>query len=390
MAATTTANKYSYMTIHFGELWLKGRNRPAFLKQLYGNIEVALRGQKYKKLENARDRFVLHLDRRSDVGEIERRLSKVFGIAWFAPAVITTNRMTDVVKAARALPQKGDTIRIVAHRSFKGTQYNSADIVHWFITHQKSLRFKIDKGSERELYINVRRDNTVISMDRVLGAKGLPVGSSGRCVVLLSGGIDSPVASYSAMKKGLVPIYMHMHAFQTNEEAEKSKINTIFRKLGESSPYSKIYYLPSHLFQASVMGIPKRYELVLFKRFLYELAERIAKRENAEVIVTGEALAQVASQTVKNLIASEKSTEMFYMRPLIGMDKQEIIDSAKLIGTYDISVQEYPDVCAFRAQNPATAARRDVIDRLYKECKLGTALEKTLKAADAVEYRITK
>ena len=385
MTAAAT-NKYSYITIHFGELWLKGRNRPAFVKQLYGNIEQALGGQKYKKLENARDRFVLHLDKRSDVKKIEERLSKVFGIAWFAPAAITTNRLTDVVKTAKALPQKGDMIRIVAHRSFKGTKYNSMDIVHWFITHQKSLQFRIDKDARKELYINVRKDNAVISIDKISGSRGLPVGSSGRCIVLLSGGIDSPVASYSAMKKGLIPIYMHMHAFQTNEEAKRSKIGVLFNELSAYSPYSKIYYLPSHIFQASVMEIPKKYELVLFKRFLYELAEQIGKRERAEVVVTGEALGQVASQTVRNLIATEKGkgSELFYMRPLIGMDKQEIIDSAKSIGTYEISVQKYPDVCAFRALNPATSARREIIDRLYKECGLAAALEKTLKKAEVV------
>lgn len=373
------------VVIHFGEIWLKGRNRGNFVKKLYHNIKLALKDEKYDNLENARDRFVLHLNKNSDLGTITDKLQRVFGISWFAPVLYTSTKKSDILKICAGLYKKGDNVRVEVRRSFKGLKYNSQELVGEFLKNKKKFPFTLDRDGSNELTINLTKDNAMIIKERVRGAGGLPVGSSGIAVVLLSGGIDSPVASIYAMKRGLVPVYLHMHAFPKNDTAANSKIKELMKTLRGYYPNSKIYFVPSHLFQAATLNTPKEYELVLFKRFIYKMGERIADQENAEVIVTGESLGQVASQTVRNLIATERGMKMLVMRPLIAFDKQEIIDNAKKIGTYEISIKSYPDVCSIRARNPSTSAKFEIIDKLYKKSKLDSVITKSLKKSLVVQ-----
>lgn len=377
--------EYKYIAIHFGELWLKGRNRGAFIKKLYHNIRAALREEKYGELENARDRFILHLSGDSNIEAIKEKLSFVFGISWFGPVIISGNKLDEIVAAVASHFGKGDIVRVVAHRSYKQLPFTSQDIVGELLKKKKSFDFTLDKKAEREVFVNVTKENTQVLTEKIRGPGGLPVGISGTAVILLSGGIDSPVASFYAMKKGLSPIYMHVHAFPSNRDAENSKMMEIVKRLSKCSPRSKVYFIPSSLFQATIIKAPHQYELVLFKRFLYALAGKIAEKEDAEVIVTGESLAQVASQTVKNLIATERGTKQLLMRPLIGLDKQEIIDLAQRRGTYSLSVLDYPDVCSLNSRNPSTSANAKRVDALFKELKLSAVATKSLKKSDVAE-----
>ena len=368
----------SFIVIHFGEIWLKGRNRGNFVKQLHKNIVLSLKKEKHNGLENARDRFVLRLRKDSDLESIKGRLSRVAGISWFAPVVISGNSISEITKTVSKLYKKDERVRVVAHRSFKGLKYNSHELISSFLKNKKKFPFILDRDGDKELLINITKDNALITKEKIRGLGGLPVGSSGKAVVLLSGGIDSPVASIYAMRKGLIPIYLHLHAFPKNETAANSKMKELLAVLRGHYPDSKAYFVPAHIFQAATLDTPKEYELVLFKRFIYKMAERIAKEEGAEVIVTGESLGQVASQTVKNLIATEQKMENFMMRPLIAFDKQEIIAEAKRFGTYELSIKQYPDVCSIRARNPNTASKPKIIDELYKKCKLNSVIKKSL------------
>jgi tRNA uracil 4-sulfurtransferase len=371
--------KSNMIVMHFGEIWLKGRNRGNFIKQLYHNIKFALKDERYDTLENARDRFVLHLNKSSDVDGIIDKLQRVFGIAWFAPVLYASTKPAEILKISAKLYKKGDKVRVEVRRSFKGLKYNSQELIAEFLKNKSKFPFTLDRDGDKELTINLTKDHAMIIKERIRGAGGLPIGSSGRAIVLLSGGIDSPVASVYAMKKGLVPIYLHLHAFPKNETAANSKMKVLLKNLRGYHPNAKVYFVPSYIFQAATINTPKEYELVLFKRFVYKMAEKIAETEQAEVIVTGESLGQVASQTVKNLIATERGMEILVMRPLIAFDKQEIINEAKKLGTYDISIQSYPDVCSLRARNPSTSARFEVIDKLYKKSKLDSIITKSLK-----------
>ena len=253
------------------------------------------------------------------------------------------------------------------------------DITREIVKAAIAKKLSVDKNSREALHVNVLKGKTMLYNDRRQGMQGLPVGCSGKAVVLLSGGIDSPVAAVYAMKRGLRPIYLHLHAFPKNSTAELSKMSEIMKVLDGYSVTSKCYFAPAHIFQAAVLGKASRFELVMFKRFAYKLAEEVARREKAKVIVTGESLGQVASQTVSNLIATEGASNFLFMRPLIGFDKQEIIDDAKRFGTYELSIKEYPDVCSINAKNPATSARRRVIDGIYAGCDLDEALNRTME-----------
>ncbi|MGC8537364.1 MAG: tRNA uracil 4-sulfurtransferase ThiI [Candidatus Micrarchaeia archaeon] len=362
--------------IRFGELWLKGANRDQFVDRLMSNIKAALKGEKYSELKNEYDRFVLYASKESDMKGIEAKLAKVPGISNIAHGTVAKNDIKDMIEKAKLLNADKKSVRIEAHRSYKTDAFTSRDIISGFIK-ATDLGFSLDMESSNKIYISVSKDRTFIYMDKVKGIGGLPVGASGKAIVLLSGGIDSPVASYYAMKRGLQPIYLHVHTFPSNKAAMQSKIPKIISVLSQFSPQSRSYYAPAHIFQSAVAGMPTKYELVLFKKFMYKLAERIAKDEGAKAIVTGESLGQVASQTVENLTASQHGVSTLIVRPLIGMNKEEIIGNANKIGTYGLSIQEYRDVCSIKIRSPATKAKPVIISKLYDEYNLQDALDMT-------------
>jgi len=373
--------RYEGILIHFGELWLKGRNRSSFIRTLYNNIIAALKYEDYDKLDYLRDRFFLVFSKNSDFESISRKLSKVFGISRYSPVVTSKTDLGSILEASNKFLDKRDTVRLVPHRSVKNTKYNSSELVSHFIKNEKKLKFGMDKDAEKELFINIADNTAYLYNEKIPGANGLPVGSSGKSVILLSGGIDSPVASYYSMKRGLSPVYMHVHAFPGNDDQRLSKIKDLVKILSEYHSAGRLYLIPGHVFQSSAMKTPKKYELVLFKLFLYRLAEEISKKENADCLVSGESLGQVASQTVGNLTSSETGIKKFIMRPLVGFDKQEIIDMARKIGTYETSIMSYKDVCSIVARNPSTNTSKEKIKRLWKESSMDSALKLSMKKA---------
>ncbi len=400
--------KYDAVIVHFGEIWLKGKNRSRFIKILLDNIEHALnpvyssggagKAQAKNKPKKSSYKISMEYDRvvvysskkskKSDFKSALEGLSVVFGISWFAPCIICENRLSKILESANAMPGiKNAAIRIEAHRSYKNLDFDSRGIVSYFLKNAGELKFSLDSKAEKTLYINPTERGCFLFLGKMQGAGGLPVGSSGKAVVLLSGGIDSPVAAYYAMKRGLEPIYLHAHAFANNKEAMKSeKMKGLGSLLRKYSCCSKIYFMPSHLFQTAAMAIPKKYEHVLFKRFLIEAAAAIAQSEGAKAIVSGESLGQVSSQTLQNLIASDPGTGLLLMRPLIGMDKQEIINKAKQINTFEYSILKYKDVCSIIVRDPATNIKKELIDRLYKNLDLQSILSKTLEKSLVAEF----
>ncbi|MCL4380815.1 hypothetical protein M1141_00895 [Candidatus Marsarchaeota archaeon] len=389
--------KYDAVIVHFGEIWLKGRNRRKFIETLLSNVEHALNPARPRKKQTKNslrrisleyDRIVIYSSKKSDLKDVLERLSTVFGISWFAPCAICENRLDKILESANALPGIIDTdIRIDAHRSYKNLDFDSRGIVSYFLENAGELKFSLDSKAGKTLHINPTERGCFLFLDKVQGAGGLPVGSSGKAVVLLSGGIDSPVAAYYAMKRGLEPIYLHAHAFAGNDEARKSeKMRGLGSLLGRYCSPSKIYFIPSHMFQAAAMDIPKKYEHVLFKRFLLLSHISPTRKEGAKAIASGESLGQVSSQTLQNLIASDPGTELLLMRPLIGMDKQEIINKAKQINTFEYSILKYKDVCSIIVRNPATNIKKGLIDRLYKNLDLQDVLSKTLKKSLVAEF----
>ncbi len=372
------------VVVRFGEIWLKGKNRPEFIGQLKSNIEHALEGYG-ASVYYRRDHFLVDLEDKSKMNGVLKELKHVFGVSWFAPVAVSENSLDSILSEANRIVGRAETVRIVAHRSYKKVDFDSHDIVGEFIKKSGDAPFRIDRDSRKTLFVNVTGYGTLLFRRKIPGPGGLPVGSSGTAVSLLSGGIDSPVASYYAMKRGLRLSYLHVHGFRDAQEALSSKIPKIIERLSVYGTSVASYYAPFHVFQAATLRIHERYELVLFKLFMHRMADKIAGVSGADAIVTGESLGQVASQTASNISSSQSGVGTLIVRPLIGFDKEEIIDMAKSIGTYGISVQRYRDVCSINAKRPATSTNAAQVERLYKECGLDSAVEKTLSLTTMVK-----
>lgn len=372
--------------VHFGELWLRGKNRNYYVTALKRNINDQLCDEKFK-LEDDYDRLIITPGKGSDTESITARISKVFGVSAYEIAYVADPDLKSIVKTAVAVIKENglNKVKINSHRSHKGFKFDSMDIIRKLAKEAEKIGANPTiKGFESQIYISVKKDAAYIYTEKKRGTGGLPVGTSGRCVVLLSGGIDSPVAAWYAMKRGLAPIYVHVHGFPTNREAETSKISTLIRMLSEYHPSEKVYYVPSHIFQMSAMK-SGRYELIMIKGFMLKLAERIAKKEGAGAIVTGESLGQVASQTLPNIAAEESTIGIPILRPLIGFDKSEITSAAISIGTYGESIKPYRDVCSINARSPVTNSDIKIFKRIAKEMRLDDVVKRSLKAGSVVQ-----
>ena len=375
------ANK-KLLIAHFGELWLRGRNRNVYIKMLKKNIMSQLKGERFR-LEDMYDRLALRLDADSDLNSIKSKISNIFGISAYEVAYSTKPDIKHIVSTSKALLKEcgAKSVRIHAHRSYKGFKFNSMDIIRRLVVAAEKIG--VDpciKDFEKELYVSVTKDEAFVYMERIRGSGGLPVGSSGKCIVLLSGGIDSPVAAWYAMKRGLFPVYLHVHGFSSNKEAMDSKISRITQILSKYSAGCSAYYVPSHVFQLGAMK-SGRYELVLMKSFMLSLAESVAKKEGADCIVTGESLGQVASQTIHNIAAEESGIKIPIMRPLIGFDKVEITEQAKRLGTFEESIKPYRDVCSINSKNPATRADVSTVKELAAGMNMRKVVRRSLRMA---------
>ncbi len=374
--------------VHFGELWLRGKNRGQYIKRLACNISSSLSGLDFS-IATKYDRLLISI-KSDQVAEAKKRLGSVFGISNYELAYTAEPSIESIVNASIGLAESANakSIKIIAHRSDKTLGFDSNTITEQIAKKAESVGIlPVLHGFELPIYVNVTKEAAYISTEKLNGLGGLPVGSEGKCVVLLSGGIDSPVASWFAMKRGLEPIYLHVHAFRTNEEAVKSsKISSIVEALSAYYKGSKVYYVPSYLFDASALAARlNRYSLVMLKNFMLRLAQAIAKKEGASCIVTGESLGQVASQTAENMLAESYGIKTLVIRPLVGFDKQEIIGIAKKIGTYEQSIKPYKDVCSISSRNPKTKCKTEEVKELSRKIGISSIVAKSLKLAQAIE-----
>jgi len=370
------------MLVHFGELWLRGKNRPHYIALLKKDISSKLDGISFTLID-MRDRLVIRADEK-DMYTISARLSHVFGISNYALASVAKPTMQSISKVAshymKELKEHGArSIKINSHRSYKELNFDSNDIVKKLSHQVLSMGMQpMTKGFDASIFVNVTRDCSYIYSKVERGIGGLPATSSGKAVILLSGGIDSPVAAWLAMKRGMQPIYLHIHGFRSNSDVASTKMPRIIKILDSYVP-SLSYCMPAYRFQIAATAASGRYEAVLFKAFALRIAEHIAKKEGAFAIYTGESMGQVASQTAMNIMASQLGIKIPVMRPLIGMDKEEIIAIARRIGTFNASIEPYKDVCSINAKNPSTAADPNTVKSIMKRLKFSSIIRESMK-----------
>ena len=349
--------------VRYHEIALKGKNRPFFVDKLARNLRHVTSDMPGTRVRVLAARLEVDAPESVPWDALRERIGSVFGIANFSRTDDVPPDI-EVLKSAVAAALRGRgfaSFRVTAKRSDKGFPMNSGEIdraVGAAIQSATGVRVDLEHP-ELTVFIEVLRDRIFYSVEKLPGPGGFPVGSSGRVAALLSGGIDSPVAAWRLMKRGCRAILVHFHAFPLQDHTTIDKARSLARILARYQLRSRLLLVPFGPVQQSIVAAcPAPLRVVLYRRFMVRIAEALAGRHGAKALVTGESLGQVASQTLDNMSVIDEAARGPILRPLVGMDKEEITREARRIGTFDVSTLPDQDCCQlFVPRSPATAAR---------------------------------
>ncbi len=379
----------------YGELWLKGKNRHLFERRLCSNIRDAVQSIAPTRIERTHGGLVLVPQDR--VSLIAKRLQQVFGLSSISTARVARATPEDIAGVAdevlaaalEAHPQAGSIrFRVETKRSDKSFPMISTEIDRFVaerVMPRHGDRLKVDLSHpELVLGIEVRPDRAWVFAERLRGAGGLPVGTVGRVAALLSGGIDSPVAAWMAMKRGCEVVFVSFHSYPYIGASFLQKIQRLVRRLARWQGPSVLYTVPFAEIQLAIRDrAQESYRTVLYRRMMQRIGSALAGREAASALVTGESLGQVASQTLENLICIGAASDLPVLRPLIGFDKQEAVDLARRIGTYELSIEPEPDCCTlFQPQRPVLRGKRDVCEEQEAELDIEAMVSRAVDSAE--------
>ncbi|MCH1627584.1 tRNA uracil 4-sulfurtransferase ThiI [Fredinandcohnia quinoae] len=359
--------EYDRILIRFGEISTKGRNRHQFIEQLRKNIQTKLSDYKKITIHKTRDRIYLKLNGESHE-EIINGLKGIFGIQSFSLAMKVESEINLIKAGALAayqqLENKGITFKISAKRSDKTFPLNTNELNYELGSHLlKNIEgLKVDvHNPDVNIKVEVRKGVTYITCKDIPGAGGLPVGISGKAMLMLSGGLDSPVAGFLSMKRGLEIEAVHFYSPPYTSERSRQKVVDLAQELTEFSGSIKLHIVPfTEIQQVIQQQIPENYTLISTRRLMLKIADEIRKLNNGLAIATGESLGQVASQTLESMFVINEVTSTPMIRPLISTDKTEIIEIARKINTYDISIRPFEDCCTiFTPASPKTKPKLD-------------------------------
>lgn len=349
--------------VRYHEIALKGRNTPFFLDKLSRNLGRATADIPGVRVRRLAGRISVEVPDEVGWERVRGRIGSVFGVANFSriqQAPPDAAALEDAV--VRALAGRSfASFRVTTRRGWKGFPLRSGEIDRVLgaaVNRATGVRVDLDHP-EITLFVEVHKDRILFSFEKEPGAGGFPVGSSGRVMALLSGGIDSPVAAWRMMKRGCTVRFATFHAFPLQDRTLMDKARDLARVLARYQYRSRLLLVPfGPAQQAIVAACPAPLRVVLYRRFMVRIAEALAARHGAKALVTGESLGQVASQTLDNMSVIDQAAAGPVLRPLVGMDKDEITQQARKIGTFDISTLPDQDCCQlFVPRSPATAAR---------------------------------
>ena len=353
----------------YHEIALKGRNRPFFVEKLADNLRQALSDLPGVTVQPFSSRIGVHVPDETPWETVHERVGRVFGVANFSRAREVPADL-EALKLAAATELRGASFasfRVTTRRADKTFPFNSGQIDREIgAAVQAATGVRVDlEEPELTLWVEVLRDRILYSFERLPGPGGFPVGSSGRVLALLSGGIDSPVAAWRMMKRGCRVVLAHFHAFPLQDRSTIDKTRELARILTRWQLRTRLLQVPfGPVQQAVVADCPAPLRVVLYRRFMMRIAEALARRRRARALVTGESLGQVASQTLDNMVVIGEATRATVLRPLVGMDKEEITAQARRIGTFEVSTRPDQDCCQlFVPRHPATAASREEVER---------------------------
>jgi tRNA uracil 4-sulfurtransferase len=375
-----------------GEIAIKGKNRPQFEKQLVENMRHVLKQLEGVKVSKTGGRIEVRLNG-ADIDETIDHLRTVMGLASISPVAEAELNMEQiketavrVVQDAMAKRTAPVTFKVEGRRADKRFPLTSPEIAREVATHVlKNVEgLKVDvHNPELTLTVEVRELKAYLLCDTIPGPGGLPVGMSGKVMLLLSGGIDSPVAGWMAMKRGAMVEGIHFQSFPFTSERAQEKVNDLAKILAKHGGRVRLHNVYFTEIQKAIrMHVPEEYSITIMRRIMMRIADRLAHQRKALALVTGESLGQVASQTLESMYVINNVTNMPILRPLVAMDKVDIMRIAKNIGTYETSILPYEDCCTvFMPKNPKTRPKLDEAEaaeaKLDIEALIQEALEKT-------------
>src|SRR6202050_1451989 len=386
------------IVVHYHEAWLKGRNRRFFLRKLSTALRQSLQGIPIDRIEKPGDRFVVSLGDGASQQEAIARVEQVLGIAFYALARTVERNMEAICRAAweEIEPLSFTNFAVRAKRSDKSFPETSLEVEAAVGRHlleklraqgrNVSVRLK---DPELTCYVEITSGPALVYARKIPGAGGLPANTAGRMMCLLSGGYDSAVAAYHMMKRGAHLSFSHFYGSGAKPgESSLHVASALARQLVPYQFHAKLYRVPFEPIQREIVRYaPENYRVLLYRRMMLRIAEVLAKRDRALALVTGESLGQVASQTLRNLVAVDAASRMVVFRPLIGTDKIDILATAKKIGTYDISSEPFHDCCpVFLPKNPALYASAADLDEAEAKFDVGALVAQGVRGATLMRY----
>ena len=386
------------IVIHYQELALKGKNRPWFLRQLVRNIRRAVADLEVEAVRALMGRIEVVLGPRADPQAVGERIGRTFGIANYSHAGRAPLDLDAI--AAAILADLGDrtceSFRVSVRRADKRFPMTSPQAEREIGGRIQEARGWLVNLKSPELHIRVEMltDEAFYFFGKERGPGGLPTGTSGRVACLMSGGIDSPIAAYRMMRRGCRVTFIHFHSYPILSRASQDKARQLVELLTRYQHRSRLYLVAFGAIQQQVvLSVPGPMRVVVYRRLMLRIAERIARARHAQALVTGDAVGQVASQTVENLSVVGAATSMPLFRPLIGMDKEEIIAEAMRLGTYTTSIIPDQDCCTlFTPRNPMTRARLVDIERAEMAIPVEELVAQAVRDAlvEDVEFPVVK
>lgn len=389
-------NEEKIFIVRCGEVALKGMNKPYFERILVERIRKNLKNIKGSKVSRKEGLIFVRTPLESDTKEVIAEISKVFGVSSVSPAFEVESNLDAIgLKAVEFMNsmienESVKTFKVEAKRADKNFPIKSPEIAArvgaCVLKGCKVLKVDVH-NPDCHLFIDLRVDKTYIYTEKINGLGGLPLGTNGRGMVLLSGGIDSPVAAWMMAKRGMVIDAVHFHSYPYTSPRAQQKVEELAEII--SSYCGKINMTVINLLpiqEEIVNNCPEDETTILVRRFMMRIAEKIALKQKDLMLITGENLGQVASQTAEALVVTDKSVELPVMRPLIGMDKVEIMDMAKKIGTYEKSIEPYEDCCTvFLPKHPVTKPRLEKILNSESKLDVDRLVDMAVNSAEQVE-----
>jgi thiamine biosynthesis protein ThiI len=386
------------IVIHYQELALKGKNRPWFLRHLVRNLRRAVADLEVEAVRALMGRIEVVLGPRADPQAVGERIGRTFGIANYSHAGRAPLDLDAI--AAAILADLGDraceNFRVSVRRAdkrFPMTSPQAEREIGGRIQEARGWRVNL-KSPELHIRVEMLTDEAFYFFGKERGPGGLPTGTSGRVACLMSGGIDSPIAAYRMMRRGCRVTFIHFHSYPILSRASQDKARQLVELLTRYQHRSRLYLVAFGAIQQQVvLSVPGPMRVVVYRRLMLRIAERIARARRAQALVTGDAVGQVASQTVENLSVVGAATSMPLFRPLIGMDKEEIVAEAIRLGSYTTSIIPDQDCCTlFTPRNPLTRARLADIERAEMAIPVEELVAQAVRDAlvEDVEFPIVK